>query len=351
MVTHIVRIVFAAGISCLPVLSAVAADKAEPLTFAQQFEVAFGAGIEWTTFSTIAPLGQSAAAVGFVPRNVLDGPALAGTLGAVEGHLLYRPAGQVLGADAIRIDVGWRGGTAAGDDFFDNGSSTVQVALPMVDGAVPFGTAAQHIQLNSHIDQSQQSFAIRPSLVFEQDGAIAFRLGAGYRSIHQAESIHMVDVNPINLELQSDGSLDTHAFGIVAGADARRPVAPGLALVGGVEATLEHGRTKYTGSSDLVVFSLPFDATASDTASSLMAGLAAHGGIEWSSHSGFAFALTGHVAWQSGLARVVYPQVQYEPDGQFVFLGPGPIATDGPAHIGFENRLSGGIKGEVRFRY
>jgi hypothetical protein len=349
-VTHIVRIVFAAGIACLPALSAVAADKPKPPTFAEQFEIAFGAGAEWTTFSTIAPLGQSSAGTGFEPRNVLDGPALTGTLAVAEGHLLYRPAGPVLGADAIRLDIGWRGGATAGDFYFNNGSSTVQVALPMVDGAVPFGTAAQHIQLNSHIEQAQQSLAIRPALVFEQDG-VAFRLGAGYRSIHQAETIHMVDVNPVNLELESDGTLDTRAFGIVAGADTRTPVAPGLALVGGVEATLEHGRTDYNGSSDLVVFSLPFDATASDTASSLMAGLAARGGIEWSSHSGFAFALTGHVAWQSGLARVVYPQVQYQPDGQFVFIGPGPIATDGPAHIGFESRMSAGLKGEVRFEF
>jgi hypothetical protein len=60
---------------------------------------------------------------------------------------------------------------------------------------------------------------------------------------------------------------------------------------------------------------------------------------------GLTVSLLGTAGWQSGVAHVVYPQVTYDGFGNPV------VMSGGPAHIGYEDRLTYGAHGAVRWQF
>ena len=73
--------------------------------------------------------------------------------------------------------------------------------------------------------------------------------------------------------------------------------------------------------------------------------LRASGGFKWMPVAGWTFKLLGDAGWQSGIARIVYPQFGNLPGG---FIS---STTDGPAHISLENRWFYGARAAASLRF
>ena len=317
------------------------------------FEFEAGGGGEWERFATVGPYSNLSTNIPF-PRTTAAQAERSGWSGVFDAHVLFRPRSvQPLNISAYRIDFLHSRGTADTTDAFLKQGVGTAFQIPHVNGSFLDGlSGADGGNISSSISQDRTSWRAKSSLVWERSTgqiATAFRLGAGFASLRQNETISIRATDQIApalvlINATTTGELATRAFGLVGGIDVRALIQPGLALLGGLEANLDFARTNYDGRSTDNL-GITGSSAITDSKSHIMSELRANGGFEWMPTPGLAFRLLGDAGWRSGVPRIIYPQYGY-PAGGFL-----SITTDGPAHIGLENRWFYGARAVAVLRF